>query len=239
MASELPALLPRQRWFGDKGRSIAAVSLRDCATFGDQAWLVLVTVAFSDGGDETYAIPLVIDGADAPDALRVAVELDGTTTQACDAFHRPGFCGELLTAFERDATIPTRSGGAVRFVRTDRYSSLRGDAPVAPRRLTTEQSNTSVAYGNRLILKALRRVKAGMNLDREVGSFLTLRAGFAHVPPLAGAIEYVSAAGEVTTLGVLQGFVPNQGEGWSWIVDHLREYHRTGRRQRTTRPPQV
>jgi len=198
------------------------VSLRDCAAFGDQAWLVLVTVAFSDGGDETYAIPLVIDGADAPDALRVAVELDGTTTQACDAFHRPGFCGELLTAFERDATIPTRSGGAVRFVRTDRYSSLRGDAPVAPRRLTTEQSNTSVAYGNRLILKALRRVKAGMNLDREVGSFLTLRAGFPHVPPLAGAIEYVSAAGEVTTLGVLQGFVPNQGEGWSWIVGHLR-----------------
>jgi len=58
VASELPALLPRQRWFGDKGRSIAAVSLRDCAIFGDQAWLVLVTVAFSDGGDETYAIPM-------------------------------------------------------------------------------------------------------------------------------------------------------------------------------------
>ena len=78
MASELPALLPRQRWFGDKGRSIAAVSLRDCATFGDQAWLVLVTVAFSDGGDETYAIPLVIDGADAPEvhiALRSATGL--------------------------------------------------------------------------------------------------------------------------------------------------------------------
>jgi maltose alpha-D-glucosyltransferase / alpha-amylase len=222
VSSELPALLPRQRWFGDKGRSIAAVSLRDCAAFGDHAWLVLVTVAFTDGADETYAIPLVIDGADAPDALGVALELDGTTAQACDAFHRPGFCAELLTAFERDAAMPTRSGGAVRFVRTDRYSSLRGNAPLAPRRLTTEQSNTSVAYGNQLILKALRRVKAGTNLDREVGSFLTLRAGFPHVPPLAGAIEYVSAAGEVTTLGVLQGFAPNQGDGWSWIVGHLR-----------------
>src|SRR5262245_27571495 len=222
VSSELPALLPRQRWFGDKGRSIATVSLRDCGAFGDHAWLVLVTVAFTEGADETYAIPLDLDGDEAPDALGLALELDGMTTQACDAFHRPRFCEELLTAFERDAAMPTRSGGAVRFVRTDRYSSLRGTAPAAPRRLTTEQSNTSVAYGNRLILKALRRVKAGVNLDREVGSFLTLRAGFPHVPPLAGAIEYVSAAGEVITLGVLQGFVPNQGDGWSWIVDHLR-----------------
>jgi maltose alpha-D-glucosyltransferase / alpha-amylase len=221
VSSELPALLPRQRWFGDKGRSIATVSLRDCAAFGDRAWLVLVTVAFTDGADETYAIPFVLDEADAANALGVALELDGATTRAGDAFHRPGFCADLLMAFERDAAMPTRCGGAVRFVRTDRYSSLRGSAPLAPRRLTTEQSNTSVAYGNRLILKALRRVRAGVNLDREVGSFLTLRAGFRHVPPLAGAIEYVSAAGEVTTLGVLQGFVANQGDGWSWIVGHL------------------
>jgi maltose alpha-D-glucosyltransferase / alpha-amylase len=217
-------LLPRQRWFGDKGRSIAAVNLRDGGAFGDRAWLVLVTVAFTDGVDETYAIPLVLDGAAVlPDALEAMLELDGTTTRAGDAFDQPGFCLELLTAFERDAAVPTAHGGVVRFVRTDRYSPLRGDGPLAPRRLTTEQSNTSVAYGGRLILKWLRRVKAGTNLDREVGSFLTLQARFPHVPPLAGAIEYVSAAGEVTTLGVLQGFVANQGDGWSWIVGHLRQ----------------
>jgi len=217
-------VLPRQRWFGDKGRSIAAVNLRDCGAFGDRAWLVLVTVAFTDGVDETYAIPLVLDGAAvSPDALEATLELDGATTRAGDAFDQPGFCLELLTAFERDAAVPTAHGGVVRFVRTDRYSPLRGDGPLAPRRLTTEQSNTSVAYGSRLILKWLRRVKAGTNLDREVGSFLTLQARFPHVPPLAGAIEYVSAAGEVTTLGVLQGFVANQGDGWSWIVGHLRQ----------------
>jgi len=223
VSRELPALLPRQRWFGDKGRSIAAVNLRDCGAFGDRAWLVLVTVAFTDGVDETYAIPLVLDGAAAtPDALEATLELDGATTRA-DAFDQPGFCHELLTAFERDAVVPTAHGGVVRFVRTGRYSVLRGDGPLAPRRLTAEQSNTSVAYGSRLILKWLRRVKAGTNLDREVGSFLTLQARFPHVPPLAGAIEYVSAAGEVTTLGVLQGFVANQGDGWSWIVGHLRQ----------------
>src|SRR5262245_1611671 len=209
VARELPALLPRQRWFGDKGRSIAAVNLRDCAAFGDRAWLILIGVAFTEGADETYAVPLVVDGDAAPDALAVALELDGTTRRSSDAFHQAGFCLELLMAFERDATVPTQGGGVVRFLRTDRYPSLRGDASLAPRRLTAEQSNTSVAYGDRLILKALRRLTTGVNLDREVGSFLTLRARYPHVPPLAGAIEYVSATGEVTTLGVLQGFMAN------------------------------
>jgi maltose alpha-D-glucosyltransferase / alpha-amylase len=223
VARELPALLPRQRWFGAKGRSIAAVNLRDCAAFGDRAWLTLVTVAFTDGPDETYAVPLVVGGDAVPDAPAVALELDGTTTRSSDAFYHAGFCTELLTAFERDAAVPTEGGGVVRFARTDRYPSLRGDAPLVPRRLTAEQSNTSLAYGDRLILKALRRVTAGVNLDREVGSFLTLQARFPHVPPLAGAIEYVSGTGEVTTLGVLQGFVANRGDGWSWIVGHLRQ----------------
>ena len=53
VSRDLPAVLPRQRWFGDKGRSIAAVNLRDCGAFGDRAWLVLVTVAFTDGVAET------------------------------------------------------------------------------------------------------------------------------------------------------------------------------------------
>ena len=223
VARELPALLPRQRWFGAKGRTIAAVNLRDCAAFGDRGWLTLVTVAFTDGADETYAVPLVVGGEAAPDALAVALELAGQATRSSDALHQAGFCAELLLAFERDEAVPTQSGGVVRFVRTERYPSLRGQAPLAPRRLTAEQSNTSVAYGDRLILKALRRVTAGVNLDREVGSFLTLRARFPHVPPLAGAIEYVSATGEVTTLGVLQGFMANHGDGWSWIVGHLRQ----------------
>src|SRR4030095_1658925 len=109
-ARELPALLPRQRWFGAKGRSIAAVNLRDCAAFGDRAWLTLVTVAFTDGPDETYAVPLVVGGDAAPDAPAVALELDGTTTRSSDAFYHAGFCTELLTAFQRDAAAAAECG---------------------------------------------------------------------------------------------------------------------------------
>src|SRR5947208_142993 len=60
VSRELPALLPRQRWFGDKGRPIGAVALRDCAALGARGWLVLVDVTFAAGPDQTYAVPLVL-----------------------------------------------------------------------------------------------------------------------------------------------------------------------------------
>src|SRR6266478_8741914 len=57
VSAQLAPLLPRQRWFGDKGRTITGVRLRDCGALGDRAWLVLVDVTFDEGLDETYAVP--------------------------------------------------------------------------------------------------------------------------------------------------------------------------------------
>ncbi|HYA08635.1 MAG TPA: hypothetical protein VEG24_03545 [Gaiellaceae bacterium] len=219
----LPPALPGQRWFGDKGRAIRGAQLRDCGRLGDHAWLVLVDVTFAQGPDGTYAVPLVVEPESraAASALSLPLELDGARLRACDALDRADFCLELLTGFEREATVPTERGGAVRFSRTARFPRLGSAGSVAPRRLGGEQSNTSVAYGDLLIAKVLRKVVAGPNLDREVGEFLTFRAAFPDVPPLAGALEHVTAGGDVTTLGLLQRFVPSRGDGWRWALDQL------------------
>jgi maltose alpha-D-glucosyltransferase/alpha-amylase len=224
VAAELPPRLPRQRWFGAKGRAIVGASLRDCGELGPRAWLILVDVRFAAGPAETYAIPLVLGAGQDPSAssLSLALDLDGSPARADDAFDHPAFCLELLGAFERQAVLPTTRGGSVRFTRTDRFPRLAPDASRAPRRLTGEQSNTSVVYGDALIVKALRKVQPGPNLDYEVGEFLTFRARFPHVPALGGAIEHVTAAGETTTLAMLQRFVPSHGDGWRWALDQLR-----------------
>jgi len=221
VAGELPAALPRQRWFGGKGRAITGARVRDCGALGERAWLALIDVTFAEGPDETYAIALSLGDDGATSGLSLTLDLDGTPARATDAFDHPGFCLELLTAFEQEATVPTEGGGSIRFVRTERFPRLDPAASRAPKRLTGEQSNTSVVYGTLLIMKALRKVQPGLNLDYEVGEFLTSRARFPHVPPLAGAIEYVPAAGEGTTLGLLQSFVPSHGDGWSWVLDQL------------------
>ena len=90
--------------------------------------------------------------------------------------------------------------------------------------MKVEQSNTSVVYGDRFILKLFRRLEAGVNPDLELGRFLTERAAFAHIPPLAGVLEYRRQHAEPMTLAILQGFVPNQGDAWQYTLDALGHY---------------
>ena len=59
-----------------------------------------------------------------------------------------------------------------------------------------------------------------MNPEFEIGRFLTERAHFPHCVPLAGAVEYVSQK-ESFTVALLQGYVPNQGDGWSYTLSYL------------------
>ena len=73
-------------------------------------------------------------------------------------------------------------------------------------------------------MKAYRRLQPGVSPDLEIGRFLTEEAEFYNTPPLAGAVEYTRPDAEPITLGILQGFVPNQGDGWTYTLDYLSRY---------------
>ena len=96
--------------------------------------------------------------------------------------------------------------------------------PLEPTPLQAEQTNTSIVYGDRLVLKLFRHVEEGENPDLEVGRFLTEEARFPHIPPVAGAMEYRPYRGHTMTVGVLQGFVPNEGDAWRYTLDVLKNY---------------
>ena len=107
--------------------------------------------------------------------------------------------------------------------KTDSFDQLRGDAAAAlPRLLSAEQSNTSIAFGDRLIAKLFRRIETGLNPDLEISAYLT-RRGFRHAPPLAGSLEFCSAGGQPWALALLQGFVANQGNAWDFFSARLQD----------------
>lgn len=89
--------------------------------------------------------------------------------------------------------------------------------------MKAEQSNTSVVYGDQLIMKLYRRLEAGTNPDQEIGRFLTEK-GFAYTPPLAGALEYQKKPGQPMTVALLQGLVPNVGDAWQFTLDSLNNF---------------
>jgi len=89
--------------------------------------------------------------------------------------------------------------------------------------LRAEQNNTSIVFGDRLILKLFRRLEPGTNPELEIGRFLTARK-FASVPLVAGAIEVRTGRGHPATLAILQRFVPNVGDAWRYTLDALGSY---------------
>ncbi len=95
--------------------------------------------------------------------------------------------------------------------------------PLEPRLFSGEQSNTSVVYGERFILKMYRRLAVGRNADLEIGRFLTDK-GFAGSPKLAGWIEYRHGQDEPSALAILNEYVPGTRDAWSYVCDELRRY---------------
>jgi maltose alpha-D-glucosyltransferase/alpha-amylase len=108
---------------------------------------------------------------------------------------------------------------------TSSFRRIRGPVGVdlEPSAMQADQSNTSMVYGDRFVLKLFRKLEPGVNPDLEIGRALTERTRFPHVPQVAGALEYVGDR-QPMTMGILQGFVPNEGDAWRYTQDSLSSY---------------
>jgi maltose alpha-D-glucosyltransferase/alpha-amylase len=101
------------------------------------------------------------------------------------------------------------------------FGDVQLSQPLPTRIGSAEQSNTSILYGNQLILKLFRRLQPGENPDVEIGHFLTEIARFPHIAPFMGEITVTQSSGEKFTVAMLQGLVANEGDGWQWFLDQL------------------
>jgi trehalose synthase-fused probable maltokinase len=200
----LPAYLPDQRWFGGKSRSIARVRVVDTVPVGG-ALLKLVEVGYRDADSEVYALPLAkAAGGQTVDALRDA-----------------GFVRTLVRAIERGDRFAGSAGEVTGFRTPSAAAPDWAAAETEPRIFSSEQSNSSVVFDQRLILKLYRRVETGVNPDLEVSEFLTV-AGFPSIAPVAGGLSYRSGDREHAALGMLQAFVVNRGDAWTHALDVLK-----------------
>ncbi|MDQ6923776.1 MAG: maltose alpha-D-glucosyltransferase, partial [Pseudomonadota bacterium] len=246
----LPAFVAAQRWYAAKGETLKRVALIDYVQWGkappEGSWLITLASAERAAGEaQTYLLPLTLVWEDAPDERMRAVQ-DATIARVrqqgrvgvlADAFADEDFCRALAGAIGAGEDIRC-ARGTIRFMRTPAFTGLAGlagdDAAAwqGPVRSTGGQSsNTVLVLGERLLLKAYRRLHAGINPELEIGRFLSETVGFAHAVPVAGAIEYLAADGAVTTLALLQGFVDNQGDAWGYTLNYVEQFleqHRDG-----------
>ncbi len=232
----LPDYLPRQRWFGAKSRTIASVAVTDWGPLAASAEaavaLALVEVAYTEGAPEGYLLPLTLLFGEEAEALRAAsptaivsnVLAPGQQGVLADAMYTEEAANALLDLLAHADELAMRNG-ILRGAPSSVFAALRGEAAVPPRRSSAEQSNTSVFFGDRLIMKLFRRVLHGPNPDVEIGRYLTENSAFGAVAPFGGSLEYDTAGKEPATVAMLQGLVENVGDGWQWTLDELGRFY--------------
>ena len=228
----LPQYIASQRWYAAKGAPVASARIVEGAPqVAQQAqWLVMLVDVDSLTESARYFVPLSLmlrEGTqpfnDRVQAAVVArVRQHERTGILADAFADDRYCRTLVEAIGRGDEQPLEHG-RLRLTATRAYAELRGDAaadltPAAP---LAGSSNTVLQLGGRLFLKCYRRLRPGVNPELEVGRFLTEVAHFPHIVPLAGAVEYIAADDTATTVMLLQGFMRNQGDLWTYTANYL------------------
>ncbi|GIW05468.1 MAG: hypothetical protein KatS3mg060_0273 [Dehalococcoidia bacterium] len=217
LGSALAARLPALRWYAGKARAIERVTVRLLAALPVRertAHLTIASVRYRDGGRDDYLLPLLTVPAGQPGAIPEATLLAVLHTSTgdaalIDAVGDPAFAVALLNLIEGEGRLAGPGGTLV----AGRDAPLP-DGDRTPHPLGAEQSNSSIRYGDRLVLKLYRRLVPGINPDVEVGRFLTARR-FPATPAVRGWLEFRPEAGEPLSLAVLHDLVPNEGDGWT------------------------
>jgi len=231
----LPRWLEERRWFGGKARGLRGAALVDavpvpCGTEG--ARFALVEARYGSGKPETYSVPLSYSSGERAQAIRTAspgaevTSLDAAGRAGClfAAEADPAFARALLDAVAKGGRFPGPDGDVVAWPTRAFAAVASGAEGLEPRPLSAEQSNTSIRFGDRLVLKLFRRTEPGPNPDLEIGAFLTEVAGYRNTPPVLGGIEYRPRRGEAWSLGILQAFVPNEGDAWRFTLDAVARF---------------
>jgi maltokinase len=210
-----------QRWFASKAREVAQLNVLEAITLREESpklVLALVEARFQTGTHELYQLPLGLRPDDEEWDERVIDEVEGWTVY--DALGDGAQGRELLHRIRGSAEIAAQDG-ILRFRWAQSAAAGRGGS-VEVRPVGVEQSNSSIVFGEELILKVFRRLEPGVNPELELLRFLSERE-FAHVAPLAGWYEYSGRLVDAT-LGTLQEYVPSARDGWALCLDDLEAF---------------
>jgi maltose alpha-D-glucosyltransferase/alpha-amylase len=229
----LQTYLPRQRWFGAKSRTIKSVEILSTVPLPDlDAALAFLRLTYENDETSTYQLPLALSKGASADEIRsgtpgsIIASISTSTGPAVlhDAVSHEDVRQALLNLIGDEKKISTASG-VLEGHRSSSFAKARGTDALAARVGSAEQSNTSILFGSKLILKLFRRLESGENPDTEIGRFLTETAHFPRIAPFLGDITLKPEDGPAITVGMLQGLVENEGDGWEWTLNELSRYY--------------
>ena len=224
----LPEYLPKRRWFAAKGRRLGAMRIAYAVRMHDHGNPVMLCEIEAEIDDHTerYVLPLAGARENEPGPLIMQLALarlrrTRDVGYLTDGFAVDGFARGMMASLHASDRLELPDGeGEIRFVPTSRLAELELADDAEIRRLSAEQSNSSLVIGDAVVVKIVRRAVGGIHPEAEMTRYLT-EHGFGNGAPLLGEMVRVDAHGTPWTIGLVQGFLRNQGDAWGWTLDFL------------------
>jgi len=224
LEAALPTYLHTCRWYGDKPSEIVAIEWFELGSIkldGARLKNGLISVTLAGGEQSWYALPLVVDPAP-PGLIPIAqVQSEVGLASICDAIEHPLFALWLMQLLRDPDHAESNRLGAT-WSPTIALHHL-GDLPNASQSRVSraEQSNSSIVFGDQIMVKIFRKLRSGINPDVEVGRFLTEETTFKSMPSMLGELKVSLPDDGPASMGVAQSFIDSEADGWHFALDYL------------------
>ena len=210
----------KQRWYGGKASKLKYIELEEYFRIQQNEEVyygLILEVNFVEAFYQHYFLPIafVSDESFAKDDRILPISIQGQEGFIIDAINLEAFrkvvFQRILTAVPNDRT------------RVQYHKSLLFDNCVyeSSRFMGLEQSNTSIVYNEKYVLKFFRRIYADRNPDYEMSRFLSEKKDFKNTPAYLGSVQIKDQDNTSITIGLMQEMVENDGDAWDYMLKEL------------------
>lgn len=222
LSDVLEEYIQKQRWYGGKASKLKYIELSEYFRIQQNEEVyygLILEVNFVEAFYQHYFLPIafVTDENFAEKDRILPISINGSKGYIIDAVNLEAF---RKLAFERIITAEPIDRTKVRYHK----SALLEDTPyVSSRFMGLEQSNTSIIYNDKYVLKFFRRIYSDKNPDYEMSRYLSEKQDFKNTPPYLGSINIIDSEKDIITIALMQKMIPNEGDAWEYM---LKEFQR-------------
>lgn len=220
LSEVLEEYIIKQRWYGGKASKLKYIELAEYFRIQQHEEVyygLILEVDFTEAFYQHYFLPIafVSDESFAKDDRILPISIRGQEGFIIDAINLESFrkvvFDRILTALPNDRT-------RVQYHKSDLFDNCQYESS---RFMGLEQSNTSIVYNEKYVLKFFRRIYADRNPDYEMSRFLSEKKDFKNTPAYLGSIQIKDQENTNITIALMQEMVPNEGDAWEYMLKEL------------------
>ncbi|WP_298492743.1 trehalose synthase [uncultured Algibacter sp.] len=220
LSEVLEAYIIKQRWYGGKSSQLKYIELAEyfrIQQHGEVYFGLILEVDFVEAFYQHYFLPIafVTDENFAKKDRILPISINNQKGYIIDAINLESF---RKLVFERIATATPKDTTKVQYHKSHLFNNVIYESS---RFMGLEQSNTSIVYNEKYVLKFFRRIFGDKNPDYEMSRFLSEKKEFKNTPSYLGSINLVDSENTNITIGLMQEMIPNEGDAWDYMLKEL------------------